>query len=83
MDYTCCARIQQIDEAVVSTDCEETAEISLQLVQVPFLRDDFDDITPVSKATINYTSVGKFFKTNLNSHAVDGQLSFAELNRHH
>ena len=64
MDYTCCARINKFDEVVVSTDCEETAEISLQFASVPFLREtDFDDITPVSKATINYTSkLESFYK---------------------
>lgn len=55
----------KFDQVVVSTDCEETAEISLQFgATVPFLREtDFDDITPVSKATINYTSkLESFYK---------------------
>tara|TARA_B100001057_G_scaffold486400_1_gene567527 strand:- start:1910 stop:2605 length:696 start_codon:yes stop_codon:yes gene_type:complete len=48
----------KFDKVVVSTDCEEIAETSLKFgASVPFLRlADFDDITPASEATINYTT---------------------------
>ena len=48
---------REFDRVVVSTDCKEIAAISENFgAEVPFLRKtDFDDTTPVSLATLNYT----------------------------
>ena len=47
---------EKFDRIIVSTDCPETASISESFgAEVPFLRQkDFDDVTPVSVATLNY-----------------------------
>lgn len=44
------------DKVIVSTNCPEIATISKEYgAEVPFLRNnDFDDLTPVSVATLNY-----------------------------
>jgi CMP-N-acetylneuraminic acid synthetase len=44
------------DRVVVSTNCSKIAAISKEFgAEVPFLRNyDFDDVTPVSLATLNY-----------------------------
>ena len=48
---------KEFDRVIVSTDCEEIAAISESFgAEVPFLRKiDFDDNSPVSLATLNYT----------------------------
>ena len=47
---------EKFDRIIVSTDCPETASISESFVQRYhfFDKKDFDDVTPVSVATLNY-----------------------------
>ena len=49
-----CLKAEKFDKIIVSTDCEEIAEISREYgADVPFLRTECaDDITPISEATL-------------------------------